>query len=359
MFQAIGKLPRWLVIELIIPLTILNGWVLFLAFRFFQPFITIFVVATLLSFLLDYPIQLWQQRGLSRGYAIAGIILVTFSIVTICGFTLVPLLLNQLSTLANLLPVWLDSGDRQFEALDNWFAAQNIPLDLSAIAAQLSHLLPDELKVLPNQILNLVLGAADRVIEVILTVVLTIYLLLHGEEFWHSILQWLPNKWSEHLRQSLREQFRNYFIGQATIASLMALVLTIAFFLLKIPFWLVFGLGIGITVLIPFGDLLSISAVSILVSFKSIWLGGKVLAIAILADQIIDNAVAPRILSRLVGLNPIWVLIALLVGAQLGGILGVLIAVPTAATIKNIFVMAKASSDLSIRGKSSEKLQGE
>lgn len=345
MMQWANTLPKWLVIELLLLLTMANGWLLFLAFRSFQPLITVIVVATLLSFLLDYPVQLLQKRGMRRGYALLTIVLVTVGLIAIAGLTLVPLLLNQLNELANRLPVWLESADQQFEALDQWLDARSIPLDMSQMALRVSNLLPDELKVLPNQLLTVALGAADRVVEVILTIVLTVYLLLHGEAFWNGILQWLPNQWGDRLRQSLKDQFRNYFVGQAVVASLMAMVLTLAFFLLKIPFWLVFGLGIGITVLIPFGDFLSIAVVSILVSLKSIWLGGEVLAVAILADQIIDNAVAPRILSHLVGLNPVWILISLLIGAQLGGILGVLIAVPMAATLKTILAIAQASSD--------------
>jgi predicted PurR-regulated permease PerM len=346
MFTTISKLPRWLFIQLIIPLTILNGWLLYLAFRFFEPLMTIFIIATLLSFLLDYPIQLLQQWGIKRGYAISAMILLTVSILAIAGVTLLPQLIGQLSELANRLPMWLDSSGKQFEALDNWFEAQNIPIDLSEIADKFSDLLPEEIKILPNQLLEVVLGTTDRLVEVIITFVLTIYLLINGSDFWHGIMQWLPNQWGQNLQLIFREQFRNYFMGQATIAGLMGLILTIAFFLLKIPFWLVFGLGIGSMVLVPFGDYISIAIVSILVSFKSIYLGGEVLAIAIITDQIIDNVFAPRILSHLVGLNPVWVVISLLIGGKLAGILGVLIAVPIAGTIKNIGDMLRRLSEI-------------
>ncbi|MGB3496372.1 MAG: AI-2E family transporter [Elainellaceae cyanobacterium] len=346
MMQWVSSLPKWLMAELVILFTLLNGWLLFLAFHSLQPLITVLVIATLFSFLLNYPVQLFQKRGVQRGYAVLAIVLLVLGIVILCGVTLVPLLLSQLDDLANLLPIWLESGSEQFDDLDQWFEAQKIPLDLSGLVSQLSSLLPDELTALPNQLLDIVVGTADRIIEVLLTVVLTVYLLLHGEEFWNGILKWLPEPWGDRLQKALTDQFRNYFVGQAVIASLMAVVLTSVFFLLKIPFWLVFGLGIGVTVLIPFGDLLSISVVSILVSFNNVWLGGEVLAIAILTDQLIDNAVAPRIFSHLVGLNPVWILIALLIGAQFGGVLGVLIAVPLAATVKTTFDLAIAPSEL-------------
>jgi predicted PurR-regulated permease PerM len=60
----------------------------------------------------------------------------------------------------------------------------------------------------------------------------------------------------------------------------------------------------------------------------------KVLATALLVQQIIENIVAPRVLGSITGLNPVWVFISILTGARVGGLLGVIIAVPTAVVIK-------------------------
>ena len=252
------------------------------------------------------------------------------------GLTLVPILLKQLNELTGRLPIWIQSGSQQLQIFNNWLVAQNIPLDLSGLTAQFANLLPNQLRVLPNQVLEFVLGVAGSVVELVLTAVFTLYLLLHGNEFWHGLLRWLPRDIGRQIHQALRQQFRNYFIGQAAIAMLMGSVLTLAFFWLKIPFWLVFGVGIGATVLIPFGDFLGIGIVSFIVALKSIWLGVEVLAISILVDQIIDQIISPRILGKFVGLNPIWVLLALLIGAQIGGVLGLVIAVPLAGSIKRV-----------------------
>jgi len=53
--------------------------------------------------------------------------------------------------------------------------------------------------------------------------------------------------------------------------------------------------------LIPFGDVLSFSLVGLLVTSHDFWLGVKTLAVAVLADQVIDQAIAPRLLGRLQG----------------------------------------------------------
>ena len=137
------------------------------------------------------------------------------------------------------------------------------------------------------------------------------------------------------LRSALRQNFHNYFIGQATLASLMGLTLTIAFLILNVPFGLLFGLGIGIMTLFPFGAVFSIWFVSFLIALTEFWLGVKVLVIGLLIDQSIESGIAPRLLGRFTGLNPVWVLAALLLGVRVGGLLGLLIAVPTASFVKN------------------------
>jgi predicted PurR-regulated permease PerM len=340
MMQAFNKLPRWLVWEIAIPLTILNGWLLYKVFQTFQTPFTIFITATLLAFLLNYPVAQLEKRGLGRGVSIALILLAALALVSLLGVMLAPILLLQLGDLAHRLPAWLASGSQQFQALDVWLADRQIPLDVTALVDRLAQLLPDELGQLPDQTLEVFLGIGDRLVEVLATGVLTLYLLLHGEAFWHGLLSWLPKDISASIQLAFQEQFRNYFVGQATIALIMAMVLTSLFFLFKIPYWLVFGMGIGLLALIPFGDTAGILAAAILVSFKSVLLGGEVVAISLLTDQIVDNAVAPKILGDLVGLNPVWILLSLLIGAQLGGFLGLILAVPLAGSLKRILTMA-------------------
>ncbi len=71
-------------------------------------------------------------------------------------------------------------------------------------------------------------------------------------------------------------------------------------------------------------------------ALQNFWLGVEVAGIAVAIDQINSNFIAPRILGNLTGLNPVWVVVSLLIGAKLGGVLGLLIAIPLASFIKDI-----------------------
>jgi predicted PurR-regulated permease PerM len=166
--------------------------------------------------------------------------------------------------------------------------------------------------------------------------VLTFYLLLHGERLWNGIFQWFPSPMGWQIRQAFRENFQNYFIGQITLASLMATTMTVAFVLIQVPFGLLFGLGVGLLALFPFGVPFGIVLVSLLTALKSIWLGLRVLIIATIIDQAIENGIAPQLMGGFTGLNPVWILVSLLVGAKIAGLLGLVVAVPLASSLKSI-----------------------
>lgn len=334
----IEKLPRWLVWELAIPLTIVNLWLLLQGVQYFQHLLSVFVVATLLAFLLDYLVGLVEKTGANRTVSVTAIVLLAFGVVALGVFAIAPILLDQITDIATHLPEWLASGSQKLDVLDDELnkldAAKSI--DTSDLSVQLANLLPVELQLLPGQVLKFLLGFADSLLDVLLTAVLTLYLLLYGKSFWQGVFKWLPNDLGPQVSDALGSQFRDYFFGQAAISAIMGGLLAPTFFLLHVPYWLVFSIVIAISVLIPFGDWLGMVAVSLAVGVNDPWQGANVLLACVATDQLVDNAIAPRILGDAVGLNPVWVLISILVGIQTGGVLGAVVAVPVAGTLKQI-----------------------
>ncbi len=336
MMQSANKLPRWLSLSLAFPLAVLNGWVLLQVLQYFQPLVNIFVAASLLAFVLDYPIRFFQQRGVKRNLAIGSVLLLAVVIVVALALTLVPLILQQLNELANFLPSWIDSGTQQLQAFQIWAETQQLPVNLSGLLTQLLDRLSNQLQSLTGQILSFAVDTIGSVVNVLLTVVLTIYLVLNGERLWDGIFLWFSPHIGLQVRQLLREDFQNYFIGQATLGALLAVALILVFLALRVPLALLFGIGIGFFSLFPFGTGIGIAIVSLLVGLQNFWLGVEVLAVAVMIDQVNTNFVAPRLLGNLTGLNPVWVVISLLLGTKLGGLLGLLVAIPLASFIKDV-----------------------
>ena len=167
--------------------------------------------------------------------------------------------------------------------------------------------------------------------------VLTFYLLLHGDRLWDGIFQWLPEEWNTHARPLIRQNFQNYFLGQFTLALLMGTAMTIAFEIIRVPFGLLFGIAVGVMAIFPFGPSLSISIISFLTALKSIWLGVRVVTVAAVIDQVVENAIAPQLIGSFVGLNPVWILVSLLLGTKIAGFLGVVVAGTEGRSSRSIF----------------------
>ena len=131
----LNRLPRWIIWGLALPLLVLNGWAALQIFAFFRAQLTVFLTATLLSFVLNYPVQWLSQFQvkrfrLRRSLAILLVLLVSVSTLGVLGILLVPPLVEQINGLSSRLPVWLDSGLFQMSVLQTWAESLNLPINL-------------------------------------------------------------------------------------------------------------------------------------------------------------------------------------------------------------------------------------
>ncbi|MEH1863733.1 MAG: AI-2E family transporter [Nostoc sp.] len=332
---SLNQLLRWLIFTLLFPLVFLNGWLAFLLVKNFQPVVTILVLATLLAFVLNYPVAILQKQGVKRGYAVSLVFISALIIIIALGITLVPIVLEQFNEMVKVLPHWIDSSEEKLKILNDWFFRHKLNVNLSQLLTQITDQLPNELEFVTDKLLSIIVDTIDSVSDGLIIVVLTFYLLLDGPRIWEGIFKKLPGNFAKQVSQSIQQNFQNYLIGQGTLALLMGVSETLMFLAFQVQFALLFGLGVGLLSLIPFGDVVSVVVITFIIATHDFWLAVKIFAVAVVIDQLIDQAIAPRLLGKFTGLRPIWVLIALLVGTNVGGVLGLLIAVPVAGFIKD------------------------
>lgn len=334
--KFLTSFPRWAVWGLVLPVAVLNGWALLLLLNYFRDVITILATAMLLTFILNYPVRLLQRFRFSQSRAVLLVLVLTLALLAVLGVTIVPALIEQGNELVDRLPTWISSGIKQLQALQDWAIAHHLSIDISKLITQLEERLSTELQTLGGTALSLFFNTISSVLNVVLTMVLTFYLLLHGDRLWNGIFEWFPSERGEQIRQAFRQNFQNYFIGQITLALLMGTAMTIAFLVIRVPFGLLFGLGVGILALFPFGVAFGIVVVSLLTALNSFWLGLRVLIVATIIDQAIENGIAPQLIGGFTGLNPVWILLSLLIGVKVGGLLGLVVAVPVASSLRSI-----------------------
>lgn len=329
------NLQRLLLLGLSGPVIALNIWLVSQIFRYFENLITLLAVAAILAFLLNYPVRFFERARISRAQAVTIVLLATFAILVIAGVTLLPMVIDQTTQLLSKIPASLEASRQNLNALDSWAKARNLPLDLNGIGGRISTQLESQLQLYATQALGLALGTLSGFVNTFLVLVLAFYMLLYGDRLWFGLINLLPPKIGIPLSESLWLNFHNFFISQLLLAVFMTAVLIPVFLSLQVPFALVFAILIGIAELIPFiGATLGIGLVTLLVALQDFGLGFWVAVSATILQQIRDNILAPRMMGNFTGLNPIWIFIALLMGLQIAGFLGVIVAVPIAGTIK-------------------------
>lgn len=320
------------------PIIALNIWLLSALFHYFQHPFTILIIAAILAFLLNYVVKFFERAKITRTQAIIIVLMLTLTLLGILGVTLVPILTEQTIQLFNKVPDWLSASRTNLEHLENWAKHRRLPVDLRMVTNQINVSIQSVLQQVASSAVGFAGTLLSGMLDLILVFVLAFYMLLYGDRVWYGLVNLLPSKISIPLTHSLQINFRNFFISQLLLGLFMTITLTPTFIFLRVPFALLFAILIGLSELIPFiGATLGIGLVTLLVSLQSIWLGIPVAGAAIFMQQIKDNLLAPKLLGDFTGLNPIWIFVSILMGFEIAGLLGSLVAVPIAGTIKGTF----------------------
>jgi predicted PurR-regulated permease PerM len=168
-------------------------------------------------------------------------------------------------------------------------------------------------------------------------VILTAYFIVDGERTFHWALSLLPAEHRPRISATMiraEARVRHWLIGQAALMAILGISVAIVFGLMQIKYFYALAVIAGILNIVPIiGPLIALVLAAIIAAFDS-WtkLAGVLLFFAVY--QQVENAIlTPRIMKLSVDLPPLAVIIALLIGGALAGVLGALIAVPTAALL--------------------------
>ena len=317
------------------PIIALNIWLISQVFRYFEHLITILTIAAILAFLLNYAVQTLQRFRINRTRAVVIVLLTTLTLFVILGVTLVPSVITQTTELFKQIPEWLKASNENFNKLDDWVAARRLPIDLKIFRDRINSTIDAQVQTAATQAVGWAGILVAGLLDFVLVLVLTFYILLYGDRLWQGIINLLPVQIGLPLTQALRLNFQNFFLSQILLGLFMAGTLTTIFLALRVEFALLFALLIGSAELIPFiGATLGIGIVTILVMLQNFGLALQVAIACVIMQQIKDNLLAPKLMGDFIGLNPILIFVSLLVGGQIAGLLGIIISVPIAGTIK-------------------------
>jgi predicted PurR-regulated permease PerM len=314
---------RSIVIALLLIVAVVMGFILR------EVVITVFV-AGVLSASMDPSITALERRGVPRPVGLTILLFVIIGLVALVFMTFVPLLIDQIQQLSMHLPEIyqriLDSLRRSGNA--------HIALGIQNAVRALSQSAGDTARTFFGGAITAVRG----VLSLFGVVVLTLYMVMQQQELRSAALQAAPARHRPRVARLLREiksRLGQWLRGQLLLGAVIGACSYVGLLLLKVKFALLLAVLAGVTELIPIvGPIIGAIPAIIVAAADEPIMGVWVALLYVVIQQLENHLLVPRIMSRVTGLSPVTVLIALLIGARLAGILGVFIAVPASIIVQ-------------------------
>jgi len=323
----------------------------------FADIILLFFLAWLVAFVLEPFVATMVEGRLPRLAAI-GLTYLALLVVLVAGvILLVPALSLQIVDVARNLPTYVEQATAFLTAFqtsaNDWLSSRGSPVLVDIKSA----LNPQELSrradalgppILSNAI-GFATGAATLLVEVLIMLILSFYFMVDGARLAESVITALPLRAQDDARfliASIHRAFAGFLRGQM-IQSLVGGVGTgLIMSVLQVDYALLSSVVAALVLLIPFlGPVLAVVlpvAIALLTHPEvTIYLFIALLAL----QQVIFNVLAPRILSRQVGLHPLLVFFAVLTGARVAGVWGAIFGVPIVAVLTTMISFYRGNQE--------------
>jgi predicted PurR-regulated permease PerM len=285
-------------------------------------FFVVLVIVAAFSSIIDR----WSKK-MNRVLAITLLYVLLLMIGVILGLVIIPPVANQIRALAASLPTLTQ---KVFPFFGVW-------QDLVHLSAQSLGSLASQLQSLTVSVYTTTIGFFGGIVVTFTIVVLSFYLLLEEYRIRKFIKEYLPLQNREALvdiTQKIGRKMGDWLRGQVCLMVIIGVVDYIGLSIIGVPFALVLALWAAITEIIPYiGPILGAIPAVIIGFTVSPLVALIVLIFYILVQQLESNFLVPKIMQKAVGLSPVIIILALLIGGKLAGVLGVILAVPVVATI--------------------------
>ncbi len=255
---------------------------------------------------------------------------------------LVPLLLQQSLWLVHRLPEWARALAAYWSAFLTRVHQAPVPELIRRLLTQSSRHIEARLFVILKSVLKTALDLVPGILSVVVAPILAFFVLKDLErirsKFWALVpIGWRPAVFK--LGVEVDDALNGFLRGQLLVALAVAVLAAGWTFVLKIPFALLIGALAGITDVLPYlGPIAGAIPAVILALTVSPWKALYVVCGFIVIHQLEGTVIAPKVVGDSVGLHPLVVMLALLVGGEVYGLAGLLLAVPLTAVGKVVLV---------------------
>ncbi|MGH2492938.1 MAG: AI-2E family transporter [Candidatus Limnocylindria bacterium] len=300
--------------------------------------IIIFVAAWALAYLLSPLVnRIDATTPLDRTFSVVVVYIGMGLILVLIGLLAIPPLVAQLNDLVTRGPEYGERATQLAADIQSALERLGIRVDLTEFYGTLPRRFGELATAYAADILGVVSATATIFFNVTLVLIIAFLMLNDGDTMWRRFERVLPPELgseAELLRQSADRSFGGFIRGSLILGAIYGIATLVMLVFLGVPYAGVLALVSGLTMIIPFfGPIIAMIPV-LAVTFVGAADRLLVVFILILAiQQVLLNVIGPRIMSRSIGIHPIFVFLAILLGARLAGFWGVVLAMPIAGIV--------------------------
>ncbi len=284
--------------------------------------IALFFIVLILVAAFSPIVEKWSKK-ITRPGAVIAIIIAIVALATLAVSLVIPPLISQTIKLFQNVPDYLDKFKWVREHVPE------IKQSLSSLSSQLGSV--------SSSLITVTTNIFGGIVALVTAFVLFIYLLLDEKGLKSVTL----SVFSEDKRETAAELVKkialkagNWFRGQVLLCSIMAVFNLIGLSIFGVPYALTLAVISGILEFIPTIGPIIAGALAVLVALSDSPLKALlIVAWFIVAQQLENSLIVPKIMQKAVGLSPVIIIFAILIGAKLFGIIGVILSIPITASI--------------------------
>jgi predicted PurR-regulated permease PerM len=300
--------------------------------------VLLFIAAILAVYLSAVTDFLVRRLRLRRALALTLAILLTLAGATGIGWLILPPLVSQVQELVAALPRYA----QDLEGIMAQWAERYPVLEGTVLGAEgggaVQTLIDDATTFVRGSLLPYLTAGGKLAVELISVLAMAIYMARNPREYREGMISLVPPKFRHVARTmmaDLGETIRTWIWAQLFAMLVLGVLTAIGLWVLQVPYALAFGVFTGVVAIVPFfGTITSTILPALLMLTISSWPHAvAVLGLGIGVHLVEANVVAPLIFEERVSLPPVLTILSVLVMAYLMGVLGLIVAVPTLASL--------------------------
>ncbi len=347
---ARAVVPRWVQLVLL-PLALLAVWAVAKAAG---KVLVIFIVAALIALILNPAVALLQRGRLPRGLAVFAVYLAFFLMLSGIGVLLANPISNQVESFSRNVPNLVKKANKSLASAQRTLNNNGVHVQFIKQGKTALQTLQEKLVKGSSSIVSSAGGVLTEVasasFDFVLVFVLSVYMLLYGQRIGTLIRRYMPDGDGSHADDYptlVQSALARYVGGQLLFSLVMGATAGLSMYILGVvgvfpdgrKFGIAFAVFYGLMELVPYigpiiGALPAVIVALVTDPISALW----VILTFVALQQLEGHIVAPQIFGHTLRINPLLVIFALLLGLQLHGVVGALIALPILSVLRETAV---------------------